>query len=77
MARASSVARADGSFRPFRRSGCRRSNTAILLSSGVTITIAHHALRAGNRTILKIFLAATFLLGFLFVDLQATEYHHA
>ena len=26
---------------------------------------------------LNIFLAATFLLGFLFVYLQATEYHHA
>ena len=43
----------------------------------MTITIAHHALRAGNRGMLKIFLAATFLLGFLFVYLQATEYIHA
>ena len=39
-------------------------NTAILLTSGVTITIAHHALKAGNRGILKIFLALTFILGF-------------
>jgi len=52
-------------------------NTAILLTSGVTITIAHHALRAGNRFVLKVFLALTFLLGFLFVGLQAEEYHHA
>ena len=52
-------------------------NTLLLLTSGVTITIAHHALRAGNRAILKIFLAATFLLGFLFVFLQAREYSHA
>ena len=52
-------------------------NTALLLTSGVTITIAHHALRAGNRTVLNIFLALTFLLGFLFVGLQAEEYHHA
>ena len=52
-------------------------NTAILLTSGVTITIAHHALKAGNRGILKIFLALTFLLGFLFVGLQAEEYIHA
>jgi cytochrome c oxidase subunit 3 len=52
-------------------------NTAILLTSGVTITIAHHALKAGNRTLLKITLAATFLLGFLFVGFQAEEYIHA
>src|SRR6478736_8297807 len=52
-------------------------NTIILLSSGVTVTIAHHALRAGKRGILNVFLAATFVLGFLFVYLQATEYHHA
>ncbi len=52
-------------------------NTAILLTSGVTITIAHHALRAGNRAVLNVFLALTFLLGFLFVGLQAEEYHHA
>jgi len=52
-------------------------NTAILLTSGVTITIAHHALRAGNRTVLTIFLALTFLLGFTFVGLQAWEYSHA
>jgi cytochrome c oxidase subunit 3 len=52
-------------------------NTAILLTSGVTITIAHHALKAGNRGVLKIFLALTFLLGFAFVALQAEEYLHA
>jgi cytochrome c oxidase subunit III len=52
-------------------------NTIILLLSGVTVTIAHHALRANKRGVLNIFLAATFLLGFLFVYLQATEYHHA
>ena len=52
-------------------------NTAILLLSGVTITIAHHALRAANRRGVTIWLAATFLLGFLFVGLQAYEYVHA
>ncbi|MEO8308080.1 MAG: cytochrome c oxidase subunit 3 [Pseudomonadota bacterium] len=68
---------ADGSFSTIPAFGLPAVNTAILLTSGVTITIAHHALRAGQRNILKIFLAATFLLGFLFVYLQATEYHHA
>jgi cytochrome c oxidase subunit 3 len=52
-------------------------NTAILLSSGVTITIAHHALRANHRGTVIVWLAATFLLGFLFVGLQAEEYVHA
>lgn len=52
-------------------------NTAILLTSGVTITIAHHAIKAGNRAVLNIFLGLTILLGFLFVYLQATEYIEA
>ncbi|MDX1508706.1 MAG: cytochrome c oxidase subunit 3 [Woeseiaceae bacterium] len=52
-------------------------NTAILLTSSVTVTIAHHALIAGHRGVLKVFLAATFLLGFWFVYLQGAEYIHA
>ena len=52
-------------------------NTAILLTSGVTITLAHHALRAAHRRGVIVWLAATFLLGFLFVGLQAYEYVHA
>ena len=69
--------RADGSFETIPALGVPALNTMILLSSGVTVTIAHHALRAGKRGVLKIFLALTFLLGFLFVGLQANEYHHA
>ncbi len=49
-------------------------NTAILLTSGVTLTIAHHALRDNHRGILIGFLAATWLLGLIFVGLQAYEY---
>lgn len=52
-------------------------NTAILLTSGITITIAHHALKEMNRRTLSLGLLATFLLGFLFVGLQAYEYSHA
>ena len=66
-----------GNFETIPAFGLPAINTAILLTSGVTITIAHHALKAGNRGILKIFLALTFLLGFLFVGLQAEEYMHA
>jgi cytochrome c oxidase subunit 3 len=68
---------ADGSFETIQAFGLPAVNTAILLTSGVTLTIAHHALRAGNRAVLNAFLAATFLLGFVFVYLQATEYHEA
>jgi cytochrome c oxidase subunit III len=66
-----------GQFETIPAFGLPAINTAILLTSGVTITIAHHALKAGNRGMLKVFLALTFLLGFAFVGLQAEEYIHA
>jgi cytochrome c oxidase subunit III len=66
-----------GDFEVIPAFGLPAINTALLLTSGVTITIAHHALRAGNRRMLNLFLALTFLLGFLFVYLQATEYIEA
>ena len=69
--------REDGSYEVVPAFGLPAINTLILLTSGITITIAHHALREGKRNILNIFLALTFLLGFLFVGLQAEEYHHA
>jgi cytochrome c oxidase subunit 3 len=69
--------REDGSFEVIPAFGLPAINTAILLTSSVTITIAHHALRAGNRARLKTWLAATFILGFIFVGLQAWEYLHA
>ena len=69
--------REDGSYEVVPAFGLPAINTLILLTSGVTITIAHHALREGKRGVLKIFLALTFLLGFVFVGLQAEEYHHA
>ena len=49
-------------------------NTAILLSSGVTITIAHHMLRAGRRNLVIVWLAATWILGAAFITFQAREY---
>jgi cytochrome c oxidase subunit 3 len=66
-----------GEFTVIPAFGLPAINTAILLASGVTITIAHHALRANQRKVLNLFLALTFLLGFLFVYLQATEYIEA
>jgi cytochrome c oxidase subunit 3 len=52
-------------------------NTAILLSSGVTITIAHHMLRGGRRRALAVWLGLTWLLGGAFLVFQAEEYAHA
>ena len=52
-------------------------NTIILLSSGVTVTLAHWALKKDNNKALCWWLFATVALGFLFVYLQAGEYHHA
>jgi cytochrome c oxidase subunit 3 len=66
-----------GGFEPMGAWGIPAINTAILLTSGMTITIAHHALKGNNRRVLNIFLALTFLLGFLFIGLQAEEYIHA
>jgi cytochrome c oxidase subunit III len=67
----------NGSFRAMSATGIPALNTAILLTSGVTVTIAHHALRAGQRTKLAVFLGLTFLLGFTFVGFQAHEYSDA
>jgi cytochrome c oxidase subunit 3 len=69
--------RDDGTFETIPAFDLPAINTLILLTSGVTITIAHHMLRAGHRVGLNVWLAATFLLGFLFVYLQAVEYAHA
>lgn len=52
-------------------------NTALLLSSGVTITIAHHALIEGKRARTIGFMWATVLLGVVFLFVQGYEYFHA
>jgi cytochrome c oxidase subunit 3 len=52
-------------------------NTLILLTSGTTVTWAHHALLENDREGLKKGLAATILLGLLFTSIQAYEYIHA
>jgi len=52
-------------------------NTLILLTSGLTVTLAHWSMKVNNRANLCWWLFLTFALGFTFVYLQATEYHHA
>ena len=64
-------------FSPMAAWGIPAINTMLLLSSGVTVTIAHWALKENNRKQLIIWLAATILLGAVFLALQAYEYGHA
>jgi cytochrome c oxidase subunit 3 len=52
-------------------------NTLILLTSGATVTWAHHALREQNRQHLIYGLALTVALGIAFTICQAYEYSHA
>jgi cytochrome c oxidase subunit 3 len=52
-------------------------NTALLLTSGVTLTLSHHALRASDRSKTALWLFATILLGAIFMGFQAYEYMHA
>lgn len=52
-------------------------NTLILLTSGFTITMAHHALKKNQRNPLVLWLLATVVLGFVFLYFQVYEYMHA
>lgn len=52
-------------------------NTAILLSSGATITWAHWGLKENKRNHLILGLLATVVLGFIFLGFQAYEYGHS
>ena len=66
-----------GAFETIGAWGVPALNTLILLSSGVTVTWAHWALKQNNRKHLILGLLATVALGFLFVGFQAYEYIHA
>ena len=51
-------------------------NTIVLLTSGTTVTWAHHALQTGDRKGATRGLILTVILGALFTAIQAYEYHH-
>ncbi|TWI05873.1 cytochrome c oxidase subunit 3 [Luteimonas cucumeris] len=70
-------AQVGGQFQTIPAWGLPLLNTLILLTSGVTVTIAHHALKGGRRGQLLLFLGLTVLLGCLFLYFQAEEYIHA
>jgi len=69
--------KASGEFESMGAWGLPFINTLLLLSSGVTVTWAHHGLLANKREQLIKGLIATVTLGLLFVACQATEYHEA
>jgi cytochrome c oxidase subunit 3 len=52
-------------------------NTILLVTSGIWLTIAHHALRDNKRSKTAFWLFLTLLFGFSFVAIQAYEYSHA
>lgn len=52
-------------------------NTVLLVASSVTITFAHHALKADKRQALTLWLAATIVLGLVFLFFQGEEYVEA
>lgn len=64
-------------FTPMSAWGIPAINTLLLLTSGVTLTIAHYALKEENRGKLKLFLFLTVALGAVFLALQIYEYGHA
>lgn len=52
-------------------------NTVILVTSSVTVTFAHWALKKDQQRLLQLWLAITVILGFVFLTLQIIEYKHA
>ncbi|PTU31713.1 cytochrome c oxidase subunit 3 [Stenotrophobium rhamnosiphilum] len=66
-----------GSFKTIPAFDVPLVNTIILLTSGVTITMAHHALKEGKRTACILWMWATVALGAGFLFFQAEEYIHA
>ena len=51
-------------------------NTAVLLTSSLTVALATHAATAGQRRNLILFLVATMGLGIVFVVIKGLEYQH-
>jgi len=66
-----------GAFETISAWGLPLLNTLILLTSGFTITMAHWALRVGQRKALIVWMALTVALGCLFLYYQMVEYVHA
>jgi cytochrome c oxidase subunit III len=51
-------------------------NTAVLITSSLTMALAVHAAQLGERKTLMIFLVATMALGGVFLGIKGVEYYH-
>ena len=65
------------SFTPMGAWGVPALNTALLLTSGATLTWAHWGMLKNKRNQLNLGLLLTILLGVSFMGFQVWEYHHA
>ena len=52
-------------------------NTLILITSSITLTVAHEALKVGDRKTCRNWLTGTVLLGCCFIMIQGVEYYEA
>lgn len=66
-----------GAFETIPAFGIPLVNTLLLLTSGVTLTLAHHALKEQHRTACILWMWATVALGAVFLFFQVEEYMHA
>jgi cytochrome c oxidase subunit 3 len=51
------------------------ANTAILLTSSLTVALAHHAAESGRRRLVMLLLGATIVLGVVFLGIKFYEYY--
>ena len=51
-------------------------NTAVLITSSLTMALAVHAAQTGKRNLVMLFLIATMLLGGVFLGIKSVEYYH-
>jgi cytochrome c oxidase subunit 3 len=51
-------------------------NTAVLITSSLTMALAVHAAQLGQRRLLMIFLVLTMVLGAVFLGIKSVEYYH-
>ena len=51
-------------------------NTAVLITSSLTMALAVHAAQSGERRLLMLFLVATMILGGVFMGIKGFEYAH-